>query len=61
MRYKKEIVTPAPDSHVYLKDIMQLDVDIFNAYCDAHLEPGHDWGPQIRDHYVLEYCIHGRG
>ncbi len=62
--------TEAPWQQTYTDDTMKVvhvndnskSSDLFMHYCGmSACEPGHTFGPAMRDHYVIHYILSGKG
>jgi len=60
----------APFHHIYTDDTMKVvhvndnskAADLFMYYCGSSpCEPGHTFGPAIREHFVIHYIVSGEG
>lgn len=60
----------APFHHIYTDNTMKVihvndhaqASDLYMYYCGSSAcEPGHNFGPAIREHYVLHYILKGKG
>lgn len=62
--------TKTPWQQTYTDDTMKVihiqdnakSPDLYMRYCGmSQCEPGHSFGPAMRDHFVIHYIIHGKG
>ena len=60
----------APFHHIYTDETMKVihvndhatTSDLYMYYCGIEpCEPGHTFGPAIREHYVIHYIVRGKG
>ncbi len=63
-------IIKAPFHHIYTDETMKVihvndhasTSDLYMYYCGVEpCEPGHTFGPAIREHYVIHYIVRGEG